>query len=152
MAMKFPRVYTKTDFGLTADVTCQPSIYTKIGEVVVPAGQLVAFGIGGTANGVDTREVAYIDVKDTSDADLNGMIRLRVADPNEVQSWLIAEQRTEKFRASSTDRTTGFLLGESSIKAKEDSKLIIEFKPDGSSAVTVDCDNTGMLIPVTVYQ
>ena len=151
---RFPRVYNKTDFGLTADVTCQPSKYTKVGEVTVPAGQKITFGIGGVGNGVDTREVAYIKFVDSSGNQLHGTIRLVLADPNEVRKIVVAEQRTEKFSASKTDRTQGFLLGEYPIVAREDSKLIIEFYPDGTSAVTIDYDNanTEILMPVTVYQ
>lgn len=153
---KFPRIYTKTDFGLTSDVTAQPNIYTKFGEVIVPAGQQVTFGIGGVSGGVDTREVCYIDLKsnDTTPVDLEGTIRLVLSDPNEVNKIVVAEQRTERLRATSNDRTKGFLLGEYPIRAKEDSKLILEFKPDGNSAVTIgyDTGETDMQIPVSVYQ
>jgi len=151
---KFPRVYNLSDFGITANVTCQPNIYTKVGEVTVPAGQLVTFGIGNTAGGVDTREVAYIRFDDTSGSQLHGTIRLVLADPNEVRKIVVAEQRTEKFSASQTERDKGFKLGEYPIVAKEDSKLIIEYYPDSASAVTIDYDgtNTKILMPVTVYQ
>ena len=151
---KFPRVFNKTDFGITADVTCQPGIYTKIGEKVVPAGQQITFGIGGVGQGVDTREVAYIKLVDSNGTQLHGKIRLVLADPNEVRKVVVAEQRTERFSASQNDKSQGFLLGEYLIKAKEDSKLIVEFYPDSSSAVTIDYDNSNtiVLMPVTVYQ
>jgi len=151
---RYPRVYNKSDFGITADVTCQPSIYTKVGEVTVPAGQKITFGIGGVGNGVDTREVAYIKFADSSGNQLHGTIRLVLSDPNEVKKIVVAEQRTERFSASESDKTQGFLLGEYPIRAKEDSKLIVEFYPDSASAVTIDYDNanTKVLMPVTVYQ
>jgi hypothetical protein len=150
--MKFPRVYTKSDFGITSDITAQPSKYNKIGELTVPAGQFVTFGVGAVANGVDSREVAYIDLKDGTGTNIDGTIRLVLADPNEVRKIVVAEQRTERLRASATDRTQGFLLGEFKTKAKEDSKLIIEFYPDSSSAVTISATNSSVQLPVTVYQ
>ncbi len=151
---KFPRVYNKSDFGLTSDVTCQPEMWTTVGSVTVPAQQFVTFGIGSVANGVDTREVCYIKLVDSSGNQLHGKIRLVLADANLVKKIVVAEQRTERLSASENDRTQGFLLGEYPIRAKEDSKLLIEFYPDSTSAVTVDHDNaeTKILVPVTVYQ
>ena len=149
---KFPRVYNKSDFGLTSDVTCQPNMWTTIGTVTVPAQQYITFGIGTVANGVDTREVCYIDLKDGSDAAVDGKVRLVLANANLTKEIVVAEQRTERLRASQNDKTQGFLLGEYPVKAREDSKLLIKFYPDSSSAVTVSATNSTLLVPVTVYQ
>jgi len=154
--MNFPRIYNKTDFGLTADVVCQPAMYSPIGTVTVPAQQMLSYGIGGTAGGVDTREVCFIDVKsnDATPANLEGKVRLVIADANLINRVVIAEQRTERLRASQNDLTTGFRLGNAPAWAKQDSKLIIEFYPDNAAAVTVgyDTGETDMLVPVVVRQ
>lgn len=153
--MKFQRVYVKSQFGLTADVVCQPNIYTAFGTVTVPAGQQITFGVGGLGQ-TDSREICYIDLQsnDGTPVDLDGTVRLVLADPNEINTVVVAEQRTERLRASSSDKTQGYLLGEYPIKAKQDSKLILQFKPDGASALTIgfDTGETDMLVPVTVYQ
>jgi len=149
---KFPRIYNKSDFSLTANVTAQPSMWTTIGQVTVPAQQYVTFGIGSVAGGVDTREVCYIDLKDTTPANVDGKVRFVLADANLVKKIVVAEQRTERLRASQNDKTQGFLLGEFPIKAREDSKLLIEFYPDSTSAVTISASDSTMLVPVTVYQ
>lgn len=150
---KFPRVYNKTNFGLTADVVCQPSIYTPVGIVTVPAGQFVTFGIGGIGAGVDTREPSYIRL-DATTGQLTGTIRLVLTDPNEINTIVVAEQRTERFSADINDKSKSFLLGEYSRVAQQDSKLLIQFKPDSATAVTIDYDDadTVILMPVTVYQ
>lgn len=150
----FPRIYNLTDFGITANVVCQPSIYTKIGSKTVPAGQKITFGIGSLSGGVDSRNVSYIRLDDTTGAQLHGKIRLSLSDPNEIRKVVVAEQRTERFSADESDKNKGFLLGEYGMLAKEDSLLIIEFYPDSASAVTIDYDgtNTKILMPVTVYQ
>lgn len=150
---KFPRVYNKTNFGLTADVVCQPNIYTPIGSIVVPAGQYVTFGVGGIGAGVDTREPSYIRLDSTA-GQLTGTIRLVLTDPNEINTIVVAEQRSERFGSDINDKSKSFLLGEYSRVAQQDSKLLIQFKPDGTDAVTIDFDDadTTILIPVSVYQ
>jgi hypothetical protein len=150
---KFPRVYNKTDFGLTADVVCQPNIFTPIGQVIVPAGQNITYGIGGVGAGVDTREPAYIRL-DATGGQLQGTIRLVLTDPNEINTIVVAEQRTERFSASINDKTQAFLLGEYTRLAGQDSKLIIQFKPDSATAVTIDEDDadTSIIMPATTYQ
>ncbi|MCD6436463.1 MAG: hypothetical protein J7L15_08825 [Clostridiales bacterium] len=150
---KFPRIYNLTDFGITANVTCQPGIWSTVGEVIVPAGQFVTFGIG-TLGATDSREVCYLRFDDASGNQIHGKVRFVLTDPNEKRSILVAEQRTQRLSADQNDRSKGFLLGEFPIRAKEDSKLQIKFYPDSGSAVTIDYDgtNTSGLIPVTVYQ
>ena len=119
----------------------------------MPAGQFVTFGIGGIGAGVDTREPSYIRLDSTA-GQLTGTIRLVLTDPNEINTIVVAEQRTERFSADINDKSKSFLLGEYSRVAQQDSKLLIQFKPDSATAVTVDYDDadTVILIPVTVYQ
>jgi hypothetical protein len=149
---KFPRVYNKTNFGLTADVVCQPGIYTPVASVTVPAGQNVTFGVG-SLGATDSREPAYIRLDATS-GQIHGTIRLVITDPNEINTIVVAEQRTERAGSDINDKTKAFLLGEYNRLAGQDSKLLIQFKPDGTSAVTIDEDDadTSILVPVTVYQ
>lgn len=152
MTQRFPRIYTESDFGWTTTLTAQPNIYTTLGEVQVSAGQKVTFGIGNTSGGTDTREVCYINLQSTGASNVNGTVRLVLANATETETIVVAEQRTERLRASSNDKTTGFLLGEYPTKAKEDSKLLVKFQPDSGTATTVGNGNSSFLLPVTVYQ
>jgi hypothetical protein len=152
----FPRVYNAADFGITSSV-CQPSLYSQVGSLTVPYGQVITFGIGGIAAGVDSRSVSYIKLTDNTGTVLNGKIRLSLTDPNGVKEIVVAEQRTERFAADSADRNKAFLLGEYyPIRAQEQSKLVIKFYPDSATAVTVyygaTTTNTVILMPVTVWQ
>ena len=153
MPQRFPRVANASDFGLTADKVCQPAQWTAIGTLTVPAQQAITFGIGAVAGGVDTREVCYIRV-DATTGQLAGKIRAYLADANLTNKRLVFEQRTERLSASQYSKTDGFLVGEFLTKAKEDSKLVIEFYPDSATAVTIDFDDADsiLLVPITVYQ
>ena len=158
----FPRYYNAADFGLTANVTCQPSQYSIIGKVTVPFGQAVTFGIGGVGNGVDTRAVSYIylgatvptNSPTTGGYQIQGKIRLSLTDPNQVNEIVIAEQRTERFSADNADINKAFRLGEYPIKAQEQSLLLIKLYPDSASAVVLQYNgtSTSILMPVTVLQ
>lgn len=151
---KFPRVYNITDFGITANVTCQAYAWNKVGSVTVPAQQQVTFGNGSSAP-TDTRGVLYIKIDNTSDVELTGKWRLALANANETNIVVVSEIRTENASAGSTYSTEiSYRLGEFGARAKEDSKLILYFYPDGASAVTIDYDGTDtkFIVPVTVYQ
>ena len=150
MAQKFPRTANKEDFNLVSDKTALAGQWNRIGELVVPAQQKICFGYGGIVNGVDTRGVLYIDLKDGTGNQLNGWIRLAVTDATEVKQVIILEERIERLRASATDRNQAYLLGETQVWAKEDSKLLILFKPDGNNDVTVSAANSTMYVPITV--
>ena len=152
---KFPRIYTIADFGIDiagADITVQPAQWSVIGTVTVPAGQQIAYGIGGLAQ-TDSREVCYLRI-DAAGGQLAGRVRFCVSDPNQIRKIVVAEQRTERLSASQNDKTIGFLLGEYPIRAKEDSLLLVEYFPDGAVAVIIDVSDADniWLVPVTVYQ
>lgn len=158
---RFPRVYNITDFGITANVTFQPSQWATVGTVTVPFGQAVTFGIGGLGT-TDSREVCYIRLDATVPTNspatggfqIQGKIRLSLSDPNLIREIVVAENRTERFSASQNDKTIGFLLGEYPTKAFEQSKLIVKCYIDSATAVVFKYDGTDskMLVPVTVYQ
>jgi len=133
MPQKFPRTYNQADFNMNAtegDVACVSGKWNKVGWVIVPAQQFIAYGVGVIANGVDSREDATINLRTTADAQIHGTIRLAIANANETDIRVIKEDRTENF-------DDGVKLAETSLRAK-----------------TVDIDATSqvVLVPVTVYQ
>lgn len=144
MTQKFPRTYNDTDFGITADVVCTASKWNKIGSVKVPAQQTIAFGGGAIANGVDSRETGTLSFDESDSTQITGVIRLAISNANETDIRIIKEDRTENW-------DDGVKLAETGLKAKEDSKLIIFFKPDSTKTIA-QATSLVVLLPVTVYQ
>lgn len=151
---KFPRIYSTADW-LTADKVCQPSVWSKIGEVTVPAQQEITFGandpIGGSS--IAGRSV-YLALDGTDDTAIEGKVRFAITNANETNTVVVLEENSRKLSADQNDRSKCVLLPEYPVRAKEDSKLQILLYPESNSAVTVDANGTStlFLIPVTVYQ
>jgi hypothetical protein len=147
--MKFPQTLTTSDFSnLTTSVTA--GTYTRVFEKQVPAQQYLAWGTGAIQGGVDNRGILFIDIKDSTPSTIAGKVRLSVSDANYLNEKVIMEERTERLNATQTDRTLAQFLAENQIKVGEDSRLIISFKPDTTSTISVS--NTTLTTPVTTYQ
>ncbi len=149
---RFPRVYGKSDFGLTADVVCVSAKWSKVGEVTVPAQQELTYGVTEIINGGTTGHPCYLRLDDTS-GQLTGKIRFYLSDANEVNKRLVLEESTARLSSSASDRTTAVLLNEFAGTVGEDSKLIVEYYNDMGASKTVDFDDADTIfsIPVTVY-
>ena len=146
---KFVRTLSKNDFGVSGTLSVSSSDYQKIAELTVPAQQLMTWGANEVVNGGLQGSPAQIVLKNSTPAVINGVIRLVLADANEVRKIVVLEERTEKFGASAYDRTQAILIPEFKIKAKQDSKLIIEFKPDSDD--TIDWSQSTIILPTTQY-
>jgi len=144
----FQRTLSKTDVNLAA-ATLDTSNFIKIGYVKVPAQQVMTWGITEIVAGQPQGAVGYIDIRDASNNAINGVIRLSVANAYEVLEQPYIEERTEKLRASQYDRQLGRLMPEFSLKAKQDSYLLIKMK--GDTASTISTTNSTILLPVTIY-
>jgi hypothetical protein len=145
----FFKTATATDFncGTTAtDLAVVASKWNLIGYMQVPAQQLITYGAGAIANGVDSRQ--YVKIRmDSASGQLTGTYRLVITDGNKANSRFIAEERSER-----TSTGTDFKLGSQSgiATAKEDSYLEIYFMPDSSSTIDYsDADNI-VLMPLTI--
>lgn len=152
--VKFKRTYNNADFGLTADVVCQPGMWSVIGEVVVPAQQEVTFGANDNTGSQNVAgSPAYIRI-DATGGQLSGKLRLALTNANETNTIIVLEESTQRFASSATDRQTAVLITEYPLRAKEDSKLQILFYPSSATAVTIDYDDADTIIslPVSVYQ
>lgn len=153
-AQRFPRILTTADW-FSADKVCQPSQWNKVGEYTVPAQQEITFGANDPTGGTSIAgRSVYLRFDNTSGTQLHGKVRFVLTNANETRTEVVMEEHTRKLSADQNDRTKAVLLPEFAMRAGEDSKLLIQFYPDDSSAVTVDQDgtNTSLLIPVTVYQ
>lgn len=150
----FPRVLTISDFGITANKTLLASEFTRIGTFTVGAQQEATYGQTVTRSGGGEGEPVYMKMIDDSAGEISGLVRLRLTNAQGTNQRDVLEQRTERLSASQNDRTQAYLLPEYPLNAKEDSKLVIDVKVDGSSNVVFDYDasDSKFLIPVTIYQ
>lgn len=149
----FPKTLGLSDFGVTANVTCQAGQWNKVGTLTVPAQQMVAFGANDPIGGASIAGTpAYINLVAETGTALTGKIRLAVTDANELNTKVIKEDTLARFASSETDRTKAVLLPLTTPYAKEDSKLLVLYYPPSTSAETIDFDGTGakISIPVTV--
>lgn len=146
---KFERTFKYADFGKATTATgvlVSTSSYTEVGRLTVPAGQQIAWGIGNTSGGVDTRRNVTIYSDDTNGTAFNGTIRLAVANPSVTDIRIVMEDRTENL-------INGVKLAESKIRAGEDRHLLVFLKGDNASTLSyADATVVGSLFPCTVYQ
>jgi len=140
---KFQRYYNEDEFGLTSDVDVNADEWKRIGEIIVPAQTYLTFGAGSISNGVDYRRTCKIVLKDGSGNLISGKVRFAILNNAETRKIVVAEERTESLEQ-------GVKLGEYPVKAQEDSKLILEFKPDANA--TISASNSTILVPTTAYQ
>jgi len=152
MAMqRFERYYTEADFGFgdsDSDITLTNGKWTEIGSLQVGAQQQLAWGIGGTSNGVDTRRNITFRVDHTDGNQIHGVVRFAYANATKTDIQIVLEDRTENL-------DDGVPLGEVSGKrAREDSYLIVYMLIDGTSDKTLDVSdiNNTFLAPTVLYQ
>ena len=150
----FHKVLEDSDFR-SSDVTCGANtVFTKIGEYTVPAQQQIAIGYG-LPNTNETGRL-FIDLEDTAGNDVDGWVRIAVANANETAIDVVLEQRTEILSENATDMTKWVSLPE--IKEypvlgripREDDRIQYYVKPDTSSKI-IDYGETVVHLPVSVY-
>lgn len=147
---RFERYYTASDFGFGAgdsDITLTAGKWTEIGALKVGAQQQLAWGIGNTAGGVDTRRNIKFVVEHTDSNPIHGVVRFALANATKTDIRIVLEDRTENLSA-------GVPMGEIGMRAREDSYLIVYMLIDGTDDKTLDvsdADNT-FLAPASLYQ
>jgi len=145
----FKTVKTLNDFSEVKDgATLVAGDFQTIAKLVVPAQQLMTFGAGNIIDGVDDRAILYAKTMDDNGNEIKGTLRLVLADANEVKKVVVVEVRSEQVTASKTDANNSFKLAQYPAWSKEDSKLIIEFKPD--KGFKFSKANSDYQIPITV--
>lgn len=143
----FERYFNRIDFGLLTggtDVTCLSGKFTEIASKTVGAKQVIKWGIGEIANGVDSRRTATIRLDATDGQITAGKVRLLVADANLINNEPIVEDILSNW-------SSGILLGRyDAIAAGEDGFLKIQLNPDANTAVDVSDTDIVINMPVTV--
>jgi len=144
--------YLKTlneDDFMSANTTIYSGKWNKIGDFTVPAGNIYEFGYG-TPDQPENQGYIYAYVKDATGTEITGKLRLVVADPNERTLVNVFEERSDVLHGSLSDKRQKVPLPRTGVKANEDDKLQIWFKPDSDS--TVSYTQSVILVPTTNTQ
>jgi hypothetical protein len=150
----FPKTLTKVDFALAGGSTQSvvAGVWNQIGSFTVPAQQKYRFGYGNPRE-PDNQGYLYIDLKDSSNAQVEGIIRLVYSDASGLRKQVIFEDRTNRLRGSTVDKKLMIPLPETPCGlrtdgfANEDDKLLIEIRPD--TTATLSYNNSTIYIPAT---
>lgn len=146
----FPRDFNWSEFQVDDEIDVASGKFQKIGEFVVPSGQRYQWGYGEPNS--RNQGYIYLEVKDDSDNEINGIVRLVGENPNDItfEGGIAMERRTETLTRKESD--TGMpktALPLSGVRVEQDDKLSIYFKPDSSD--TVSSDDTTLEAPVTAW-
>ncbi len=149
----FTESITLAQFTTTADTkTLYAGQENDIATLKIPAQQYRSFGIGGvTAGGADLRGIFYASLFNTATTPVQIEGSLRLVNRNNAgdRSVVYVNPRTESLRGSKTDRNNSYLLGVNSLKAKQDSYLVMTIEPDVDMIFSKA--NSDVLLPLTVY-
>lgn len=140
----FERFFAAADFGAnTGTLAVVTGKFQEIGTYTVAAKQVIAFGAGEIANGVDSRRTCTIRVDSAAGA-IKGKLRLINADANLIRVEPVVEDIMTNWNA-------GQKLGRQELSSGEDGFLKVHFNPDSSTTIDfTDADNN-FAIPVTVF-
>jgi len=129
------------------DIEVTNGNYTKVAWYRIPAQQEIAIGAGEIANGVDSRE--YVQIRfDSAAGEIAGKYRIGYTNANETVIQIVKEERSDNIGQASTVK-----LGEvKSMRAGEDSYIVIYLNPDSDTTIDYSDSNNKILLPVTVYQ
>jgi len=154
-AAPYMKTLITSDF-FTADVAVKAGKWELVGEYVVPAQQEIRVGYGNP-NQQMNQETVFIDIEsnDATPVDIDGFIRIQIADANDVvkPGGVVLEERTEKLSENKTDRTKQIPLPEyMACKANKDDKIQIWMKADADATIGYDTGETEIMLPISVYR
>lgn len=144
---QFPQFLTPTDFGMSTSATAISVItgkWNEVGRKTVGAQQILNWGVGTIANGVDSRRNGRLRL-DSLAGQITGKFRLARTDANAEILEPILEDNTTNWSA-----TNGIPVGFDGRGAKEDSALVILLNPDATTTVQYTDTDTTVNLPVTV--
>lgn len=155
--IEYPKTFTNADF-LKADVQCLKSKqgegvgmadyegFTNIGEVTAKPQTMVCIGKRYDLLDKDVGGLCHVELHDSSNNDIEGEIKIVLANANRLKKAVILKRRTNiMYKTAPTDRSKQPLvkvgMNSPPIFAREDSVVQLLFKPD-TDGVTVDFDNS----------
>lgn len=146
----FASAMTEADLISAATVALVAGTFSKLGEYIVKAGELLTIGQGYHDGQQDATGRVYAKLADNSTSpgvELKGLVRLNFYDANDNFIRTLGEWRTEILDQSSTDRTKQVPLPAQKYYISRDKKLVLEFKPDASG--TLGKSNCSIVLSVT---
>lgn len=147
----FPSTLNKANL-FAADKAVVAGEFVQLGRYTVPAGTAIALGFGAL-EGQDTAVGRLlIDMKNNAvapGANIEGLLRLTVRNPQDRPVMILAESRTERVRLGSTDPKLQRPLPWTNAVLTEDFSLVLEFKAD--AAGTAGSANSTVLVDITTY-
>jgi hypothetical protein len=146
----------KTADFFKADKNCEAGQYTLLGYYTVGAQQLACVGQGAKATNPMQQGRPYIKVmsNDVTPIEVVGWIKITHESAQGTNTQKILEERTEEFNQSTRSERlclpcqteVGFL------PVKQDSKIGIYFKPDGTDEIGFDTGETDIRLPITIWE
>lgn len=149
----FPRKFNADDFdGAEFGGTMQAGQFNRVGTYTVPAGTEVSWGSGKASNEAN-QGYMYVFLKDADGNEVVGTLRIAQTTPTERETVVVGDYDSDELHGSKSNREQKQPLPEQVDKpiVEKQSKLIVEFKPSGSSSVTIDSTETDFSVPWTEY-
>lgn len=136
MATTTERTLTYDDGDLGADVQISLTSWTKVWEFTNNDPNSVIY-VGGKHG------YFYFKVVTVAPADIDGAIRIAIADPNEIRTEVVWQGRTETLDASVVDKTQKIKLDLRKPGAKYLSKIVIYMISSMAAGATSLLDEDG---------
>ena len=150
-AKQYPKTLTKTELLNKVDSTSGLAVssgkWNRLGAYTIPAQQIIQLGQGDPRLPANQGYI-YVFIKDTSNAEVTGKVRLMISDANEVNYQVIFEEREDVLHGDISDKNKMKAFPLDPRQAKEDDKIILEIYPDADK--TVSLTNSTVLVPSTV--
>lgn len=147
MAEIFRSAFTQANLISAASVACIAGNPIKLGEYVVPAGELVSIGYGTLNGQQNATGRIYVDLQVAAGTPADGLVRISAFSPQDRPKEILREYRTETLRQNLTDRTKQVPFEEHQLAVSEDKKIVLEFIAD--TALTVDKSKSKILMDIT---
>lgn len=146
MAEIFRSAFTQADLISSATVSTVAGNPIKLGEYVVPAGELVSIGYGSLNGQQNATGRIFIDLQNAT-VPVEGLVRISAFSPQDRPKEILREYRTETLRQSLTDRTKQVPFEEHQLAVSEDKKIVLEFIADVTGIV--DKSKSKILMDIT---
>lgn len=139
----------------TQDGTLSGGRWNRLLTFIVPAQETYRWGYGSSKY-PENQGYLYVNFVDQADGSkVQGVVRIAQTNAQELNTMTVKEKQAEVLSGSKTDRTQMKALPEQVNKPRvgRDSKLIVDFFPDGDDPNNIDFANeqTDVILPVTAY-
>lgn len=137
-----------------ATVTLISGEWKTIGEVVVPADQLIGLGYGGEGTQDQAPGRLYVDLKDNSQtpAAITGQFRIEIQSSNDMPLGsrpVLIDYDLATTALGATDRAGRLPMPFTNIFLSKDKKFVFKVKNSASSAQTLSRANSSVEIDIT---